>query len=863
MDDDDDFGDVVDFGDGATYNLHKSPTEPSTQQAETTTQQAPEQQQSPQQETVPSAEVSVPTRSEVPVDEYDRGSRAEGSKSLFNDRLGKLEPYSRNQAPKQPFQRRPSTTNRAPEIQRPEPQKRPFVSPSPAPAAAAEVQGSRSSTQPSHQPTNKSASAQRTTQPPAASPWSRLPPATEPALDLSKPEPLQITNKSPAPLSQPREPQRQVYRSVESDAKPTPASAPQKQEDASQLQETPVAGPSISKDDMLAYHTEMQSAAERARKRRQEEEDARAAEAKRATEERLRALDEKMKASQKQQEPPAAASTKIEKSAQAPAEAESEKQAAPASLPEKIQPRKILAPPRSQPQQESASPGPVQPSRSDTSSWRRPSPSRPALSPQEVVAQKALKETDAPRHDHVNKTLTVPSKGPFAPKQPHSPKQAAVPQGSRTERVWRRATPIAAGDEATIQSPKSFESLAPRAMAPSQAEETTSNSIAAAAGVASEQPTSRSSAPVMSASLWPQELTVREGDGAAIDSIDVSPVQSTDDAVLATSDRETSFAKSGGDEKTEKARTVSFAPDHSPAHGDGLDADAKPRVKLNGPSRPAPAPALSSPPIAKQQQHKSALNPSSFDDALARIKGVMAASSTASLPATASKESPRGRSRPSKPVPVLSDEELADIMKNFAVSSRERSPSPRPVWKIIPKVKLPTEHLNRQVPPLSSHQLRALKRASHGKPPPVRCMSVGPGYESSRDQLFHRRGAPIVKLKPSSPVLVVEARPIRDPKPGHIGQSGPWRQKPQEISSNANEEDLVATGKDIFDNEKATPVKPKINVVLPTPRANLDGHSSAAAAASPIQRPSPKPQVRLPSGNNVIARPTAAYPSHS
>ena len=72
MDEDDDFGDVVDFGDGVQYTIGAIEDE---NQIEAVDDEA------------------VPDK--VPKDEFSRGTagRSEG-RSLFNERLGKFEPYA-------------------------------------------------------------------------------------------------------------------------------------------------------------------------------------------------------------------------------------------------------------------------------------------------------------------------------------------------------------------------------------------------------------------------------------------------------------------------------------------------------------------------------------------------------------------------------------------------------------------------------------------------------------------------------------------------------------------------------------------------------------------------------------------------
>ena len=86
MADDDDFGDVVDFGDGAQYKIPTEPIAPVSIPP------------SLQEESVAPADssesIARPLRHE-----YDRGeaaqSRAPEGKTLFNDRLGRFEPYAR------------------------------------------------------------------------------------------------------------------------------------------------------------------------------------------------------------------------------------------------------------------------------------------------------------------------------------------------------------------------------------------------------------------------------------------------------------------------------------------------------------------------------------------------------------------------------------------------------------------------------------------------------------------------------------------------------------------------------------------------------------------------------------------------
>lgn len=848
MDDDDDFGDIVDFGDGATYNLHKQPEEkpPQAEDDQPTAESEPER-PSADRPAESSVEPSVQPPPH-PVNEYDRGGRKEG-KSLFNDRLGKLEPYVQHDHHQQqhhyhhPQQRRPSAGARSADASRPEPFARPSLAHPPS--------GARQRPDPTRPPPSSTASTerrsfsqdQRPAQPPSTPAWNKLPPAATPALDLSKNDD-RAAAKPHIPQQSAPPPPAPSKTAVKPSVHPSPPKAA-----PAELQP---AEPPLTKDAIEAYHNEMQSAAERARKRRQEEEAAREAEAKRLKEERLRALDEKIKASQPQPAPqPTKSEAQPSPSTSNAANTDKPKtiiRPVPIKPAEANQPRKILSPPTSA---QPFATSPVAASRADAGTWRRAQPLPPPVSPRqphhslpphdtapgEEGEAREGKERHEQRQTITAKSPIIPTKGPFAPKSSQDAAAPKAPRHERTDRQWRRATPL---------SPPLLGAASEASESKNAPVASTSKALSHAKSASDDvdQPrtiltTDSIPAPVLTTSVWPEQLRSSHQHDNSEDAESGQPRAST-----SPSDSPSNVVAQEPS-KQPKSRNVSFAVTESEKAAAQVESEATPRVRLNSSSAKAASTVASSSSSGSKHAHKSTPSTSSFDDVLARIKGVMDASS--------SEQERRGRSRrPSPPIRFLSESELERILLNFAVTARERSPSPRPVWKVIPKIKLASPAATRPASPLPSYQVRLLKKAEQGRPPPLRPCSVGPAFDSSRSQLFHRRGAPIVKLKPSMNAQVVEARPLRDPRPGNSFESGPWRQS---RSGRTSREDTMATGSDIFESEKDTPAKPSINVVLPTPKAQ-PAISADSPSATPVKsRASPKPQVRLPHDPSVIARP--------
>lgn len=814
MDDDDDFGDVVDFGDGAKYTLQvrEQSKAPSPE---------PEQQQPiiSSSTSAPALELAAPTNSRPPVNEFDRGRGTAEGRSLFNDRLGKLEPYSKEQQHKSSHRKvlappRPSSSGEAALAEVRQPGRRPSASshvpfqrePHTAPHASAPQQAAPPLTE--NRPVDRSA-AQRpspqarqaplpptTTNKPA---WGTLPPAVQP-LDLSR-APDASSNRATSPSHH-----EQVAASSASIKPPPPmpfARSPEKE--TAPLPKPDPSSPSISKDDLESYHSEMQSAAERARKRRQEEEDARQAEAERHKLERLKALDERLKANQSP-EPPSSTTEKhpvLPATADPPAPSPSLAHRPHKTSSSATAPAKAISPTIPSPQ--TAVSDATTPNRSDSGPWRAAPAKRTPLPPQEVAAEAALKDLKRETGHRAQK----------APQSPHDP--PAV--DDRTERSWRRSAPVAPSAILQRQKPdKSLSRQTPLTDPPKSPQ-------------SSDKKQDVPSSPSMVQSMWPVEA-LESASSTAAESFDFQTNE------VPMRQPRSSEPPSSPDPS---AKPSSPATDSPQTHSKVPSAEAEehsksvPQVRLSAADAKSPTGHL-------KQNHKPAISSSSFDDALARIKGVMQASAAQHAASSAGlRPQPETERRNRFDTPHrdssfhrrLSAEEVTAIERDLATTRRERSVSPRRAWRAIPRMKIPAQSSKVVGPPISMRQLKLFKRG----PIQVRPSSVAPAYESARAELFHRRGPFTVKLKPSPKINAVEARPLRDPRPGNAFDSGPWRRgatlRRDEPATEAG--DLVATSRDVFDDGLGTPTKPtpSITVVLPTPSAK-----SSAKIANPAVLPS-------------------------
>lgn len=382
-DDDDDLGDVLEFADGTRYEVPQSATLPTEAEAAAFQQAAQaekeaaalhaEYQESLAREQSKAAESNAApspvNKSERFIDDFDRGEQKKAAqeeqvpapaasrqpasgRTLFNDRLGRFEPYAgrapppgkkdskalppsvlqrpaRGAGPPAQDQSRP-TQQRVPSGQQPPAAAKPAKSPlSPTTLTRNQLPGDALQAK-------RSETAPRKVE----SPWAKLPPVTQQPIPTDTPTPTtaqtQTTSTAPSIAAQPA-------------TTPT-TSAPQTATPAA-----PAAAPATpAEDPEEAYKREMRSIAEQARKRRQDEEAEREAQKERARK-KLQELEDKMKAAQKDATP------------------------APTPTSAKPVPTSILSPPASKPDRQT--------------NWRRPSID--IKPPQEVQKQIVSKQAEA------------------------------------------------------------------------------------------------------------------------------------------------------------------------------------------------------------------------------------------------------------------------------------------------------------------------------------------------------------------------------------------------------------------------------------------------------------------------------------
>jgi hypothetical protein len=339
-DDDDDLGDVLEFADGTRYEVPQSatlPTEAETaafEQAAKAEEEAAaleaeykerllsEQQQQQEGKNTNSSEgPSLGHKSERFIDDFDRGEKrraqeeqaqsagrqSSSGRTLFNDRLGRFEPYAgRGQQP--PPAKRERRTSPPAVLQRPtrgsatspQEQTRPHQQPrlpsgSRAAAPPARTPGNPLSpvnaarAQPSlHEAKMETSQQQKKVE----SPWAKLPPV---AVESIQVQGTAAASKQNAPSGTPQ--------IAQASPMPTP---PLITPSAPSQTVTPAAPTAPAEDPEEAYKREMRAIADQARKRRQDEEAEREAQKDRARK-KAQELEEKMKLTQKNVPAPPAA----------------------------------------------------------------------------------------------------------------------------------------------------------------------------------------------------------------------------------------------------------------------------------------------------------------------------------------------------------------------------------------------------------------------------------------------------------------------------------------------------------------------------------------------------------------------------
>lgn len=237
-----------------------------------------------------SAAANIAAALEASANQNAAGRQPQSGRTLFNDRLGRFEPYAGRQPPKKEQQQQqktmpppPATLLQRTSKQALSPQEQTRPSPTarissgqqiPSQSAKTPLQTSSQQHQPNIASQTQSVPASRKTE----SPWAKLPP-------VPKPGPLDQLVEPEVP-SQPQMQQTKVPASsasggIATDAVPAQASSPA----------VPTAP---AEDPEEAYKKQMRNIAETARKRRQEEEAEREAQKERARK-KLQELEEKMK----------------------------------------------------------------------------------------------------------------------------------------------------------------------------------------------------------------------------------------------------------------------------------------------------------------------------------------------------------------------------------------------------------------------------------------------------------------------------------------------------------------------------------------------------------------------------------------
>lgn len=905
---------MVDFGDGATYTLQVSKQEEDSKKAQDApaapSQAPPPTEVKPRPEAPPNrapaarpeeqprGQQRAPPR--APANEFDRGHHNEG-RSLFNDRIGKLEPFSRDSAPHSRVgpPARGAQPSRSPEMSsRPEP-KHVLSRPPPGESAPEFPPSSHHPRQhhagqpppppqERHEPGQKRPSwSQGQNRPPPPRAWGD--PAQHPRAQAD-----QQPQHRPLPSRYQQQPQpHQHAQPPKAGAETQPVKPGQPAEAArsptapaplppAQAQQAPSGtGPSLTKDDLETYHSDMQSAAERARKRRQEEEDARKAEQERLKQERLKALDEKIKASQPAQPPPPATAPEAKaqptsSSAKTPSSSGPQSDETRVKWPSMNEEAPIKDPvsehasgqlarkeqegQRQQPVKERglADPGAKQHSDQTPVTWRdnalkaaSPTAKREPLPSQGQAAEAALRQPRAPT---VRKEKTTEDGRPTAPAR------QAPANHDRTEREWRRAVPVTK----PARPVKEAQAQSPRSPGPSN--------LITGDALPQQQPQQQQT-PTLVNSVWPTsafpgqsaspEQSTFGSSGAALPSSEPISETQPEPRTPKTSGSPSSLDQISPQPHhvlSDSASEPPVLPEDQPKAEDKAADQPAPRVKLSGQQARSSQHHGAGKPLQPPSKagHKSALSSSSFDAALARIKGVMAgsheqadhtspepqaSSSSTSNQADHASHRPIRQATPSKP--ALSLEQLDDIMTHFATTSEDRPASPRPVWRVLPKVRISRDATERSLPPGNGRQQQLLAKADARRDHKLWISSLPRAYFTSTSALFAQRGPMSVKLKPTP--KVAEARPIRDPRPGVPNVPGTWRQSTASkangiVSEEAGQPELAATGQDIFAEAVQTPDRtPKIQVVLPTPirrpsAATARGHHASAGVKAEMTK---------------------------
>lgn len=556
MGDDDDFGDMLDFGDGAQYKI---PIEA-----------APAESQKDQQTPSNSLTNSQPAASQQPLNDFDRGeasSRARTSdRSLFNDRLGKFEPYARNKKDAMPTDPRKDT-----QVLKREKSLSPVTAKKRLPS------------DPPQSLVSPPASATLTAQP-LISDSSRTEPAPATTVAISS---AAVVSESPAAAT---------------------AQAP----------------PQASIEEL--HQREMHAAAERARKRRADEEAARQAEIERA---RKKAAELEARFAK----PVAAVSLNVKAT-----ETKIEKQNAASSA-----------------QKEATADRAKATGKGAESNWRKTSAATvPTIQTTSAPLQMpAVVSATTPSTDHrlspSDKTSAIPpsveSRGQASEDMAQPVLKEADPLASRIAVSERIDSADVAPTDAIVREPGSQ----PSATAVSTSQDDTDDRLHRIDTVEAGKFEGPKKGKIATKSEKQQQ---RREDRKTRRLPHLAEVASTAQSIVVDD----------GTSRGVQSRNVSFSLPH---REQPIDAEGSPSVKVRLSQIQSPDSDLPVQPSAGEV---------SMNDALDRIRDAILASQGA--------------------------QELAIDWQQFVSSSTERPPSPRPVWKVLPKIKVSAAKIGGEVVPL-------------------------------------------------------------------------------------------------------------------------------------------------------------------
>lgn len=642
-DEDDDFGDIVDFGDGATYKI---PLEDSQELPPASTRPA-----------LPTASIGSPSsnpRSAQPAGDFDRGvphSRAfSENKSLFNDRLGKLEPYdhSTNHSTKNHTRAEKRELPPSQVLKRPEKQQ----------SSLASTTGPVTSSLKAGTSTNVPVGQDHPASKPPKQAWAI--PTRPTAVDSKSIFPS--SSSDPLPAS-----------SAALSVTAQPILQPNPQSSTTSTSKESLPAPTVSAESVAELHKrEMQSAAERARKRKQEEAAAAQAAVARARS-KAQAMDQKHQSQT------------------------SNKPSIQSTLPDAASsPQVTIVVTTHEPTQALSHPAMLQPSTSRS----------PEGSIELPIARKTSADLDSMRKDENASAIRTSTDSKVSNDQvPPAPLAAPKHQSMQTTDV----TEVLAQVPQPNRQPAT--ALTPTADTPSRAEESSSwrrSTILPTAAPPIRGETTKPARPLPSSS----SASHRDSVATAVEKA-LLPERPSPRSVL--------HPRSNFKAEDAVLRPKASSPDtRSIPHGDATHessaGDSKtPTVHLHASTHEAKNSTASRLPYKPAEM-------SSLNDAMSRLQELLVSGKSKIEDAP-----PSSSDKKVAPNQVLLDSDdrrhrqptellLPSVQRavtpvadeTFSISRFERAPSPRSVWKVIPKLKFGTS--NGRLPPLTNRQQSNLHR---------------------------------------------------------------------------------------------------------------------------------------------------------